>query len=75
MLLVLVKFFVAAFAIGFAWAFVVCIFATYADSPSKDRIIRENGYDSCVYDILHFGKYWDREKHKYIDVEVKVKTE
>ena len=68
MLLVLVKFFVAALGIGIAWAIVVCIFAVNADRPDRDRRLREEGYDSCVYDILHFGKYWDREKHKYVEL-------
>lgn len=69
MLLVLVKFFVAALGIGIAWAIVVCIFAVNADRPDRDRRLREEGYDSCVYDILHFGKYWDREHHKYIKID------
>lgn len=73
MLLVLVKFFVAALGIGIAWASVVCAFAVCSDRPDRDRRIREEGYDSCVYDILRFGKYWDREKHKYVEIDVKTK--
>lgn len=68
MLVVLLKLFIAPFAIGIAWALVVSAFAVYSDRPDRDRRLREEGYDSCVYDILHFGKYWDREKHKYVEL-------
>ena len=70
MVVVLLKFFVAALGIGIAWAIVVCIFAVNADRPDRDRRLREEGYDSCVYDILHFGKYWDREEHKYVELNI-----
>lgn len=68
MLLELVKAFVVAFAIGIAFSIVVCIFATFSDRADLYRRLRDEGYDSCVYDILHFGKYWDREKRKYVEI-------
>lgn len=70
MLFTLVKLFLSALGLGIAWAIVVCIFAVNADRPDRDRRLREEGYDSCVYDILHFGKYWDREKHKYVELNI-----
>lgn len=66
MIFALLKFFVCAFGIGFAWAFVICLFAVCTEKLDRDKRLREEGYDTCVYDILHFGEYYDREQQKYV---------
>lgn len=64
----MIRFFLCAFGVGLGWAFVIGLFAVYSERPDRDRRLREEGYDSCVYDILHFGEYWDRQNHKYVKV-------
>lgn len=76
MVLLLIKFFLVAFAMALAWAIVVCAAAVLFEKPQRDRQLREEGYDSAIKDIFTYHQYWDREKRQYIDIEItEVKTE
>lgn len=71
MLLMLVKFFLAALAMALALAISVCIIITITERPKKIRQLRDEGYAMCIDDILTYQHYWDQEKQEYIDIEIK----
>ena len=76
MLLMLIKFFLVALAMALACAMSICIVITITERPRKIRQLRDEGYASCVDDILTYQHYWDQEKQEYVDIEItEVKTE
>ena len=71
MLVIILKCFFACFGVAFGMVCAACILSTICDRPDRIRMFREEGYDSCVEDILTYHQYWDRNKSHYVNIEIK----
>ena len=58
------------FGIGFAFFFAIFMTIALTDDPHRARKLRQQGYDTAIYEITHLGKFYDRDEGKTVYVKM-----